>query len=90
MTEPPKSHERAHARIPVETRVNLEFEKFSGFITEYSSNLSEGGMFIKTDDPKPLGTILSFEFKLKDNFKLIQGLGEVVWVKEQDNGPTRK
>ncbi len=40
-------------------------------------------MFIKTDHPKPMGTIVSFEFKLSDNFKLIQGMGEVVWIREK-------
>ena len=80
---------RQNARVPIETRVHLEFEKFSGFITEYSSNISEGGIFIRTNDPKPLGTVLSFEFKLADNFKLIQGLGEVVWARTEDLSPER-
>lgn len=39
-------------------------------------------MFIKSSNPAPVGTVLSFEFKLKDNFTLIQGLGEVVWVRQ--------
>lgn len=81
------SNRRDNERIPFETNVHIEFEKFSGFISEYSVNISEGGMFIKSDNPAPVGTILSFEFKLKDNFTLIQGLGEVSWIREKARSP---
>jgi len=80
---------RESVRVPLETKVNLEFEKFTGFITEYSSNISDGGMFIKTHEPRPVGTILSFDFRLRDNFKLIQGLGEVAWVRQIDAAPDK-
>jgi len=50
-------------------------------------NISQGGMFIKTEEIKPVGTVLSFEFSLSDNFKLIQGLGEVMWVREKTISP---
>src|SRR5262249_46601011 len=81
-----ESDNRISPRAPISVKVNLEFEKFSGFISEYCMNISQGGMFIKTDDIKPIGTVLSFEFRLSDNFKLIQGLGEVVWVRGKDGG----
>lgn len=78
---PSSSDHRKTERIPFETNVHIEFEKFSGFISEYSTNISEGGIFIRSDQPAPIGTVLSFEFKLKDNFTLIQGLGEVAWIR---------
>ena len=88
MTSDPHSGvPRSAPRVPFETKVNLEFEKFSGFISEFSSNISEGGMFVKSAQPKAVGTILSFEFKLTDNFKLIQGLGEVTWIRPEEQGP---
>ena len=89
MTEDQNNHSnrRNTDRIPFETNVHIEFEKFSGFISEYSVNISEGGMFIKSDNPAPVGTILSFEFKLKDNFTLIQGLGEVSWIRDRATSP---
>lgn len=76
-------------RVNFETKVHLEFEKFSGFITEYSHNISRGGMFIRSDEPLAIGTVLSFEFKLKDNFDLIQGLGEVCWVRSHSSSPKK-
>ena len=76
-------------RAPIETPVSLEFDQFSGFLKEYSANLSEGGMFIKTAQPKRVGTVFSFEFKLKDDFVLLQGWGEVRWIREKDGGPDK-
>ncbi len=79
--------ERKHPRVDLDTKVHLEFEKFSGFITEYSQNISEGGMFVKSKAPLPVGTVVSFEFKLKDNFSLIQGMGQVTWVRSNSVDP---
>lgn len=76
-------------RVPLEIKVTLSFEKFSGFLTEFSANISMGGMFIKTASPQPEGTQFQLEFKLSDDFKLIQGSAEVVWVRGEDEGPGR-
>ncbi len=81
---------RSSSRIPFAANVHIEFEKFSGFISEYSMNISEGGMFINSTTPAPVGTVLSFEFKLKDNFTLIQGLGEVMWILEPGQAPAEQ
>ncbi len=72
---------RRQERISFKTEVSLEFERFSGFIAEYSENISTGGMFIKTESPKSKGTVFSFEFRLKPDVCLIQGWGEVVWAR---------
>src|SRR5215210_1331296 len=80
---------RDSRRVPLETRVQFKFDRFSGFLSEYSSNISPGGLFIRTRTPQPLGTVLDFEFRLGDGFELIKGSGEVVWVREEDDGPTR-
>jgi hypothetical protein len=49
MSENPVS--RDSQRVPLETRVQLKFEWFGGFISEYSANISPGGMFIRTQTP---------------------------------------
>ncbi len=74
-------------RVPLESRVSLKFKEFRGFLTEYSSNISLGGMFLKTDKPQPPGSVFDFEFKLADEFSLIHGIGEVVWARFHDEGP---
>src|ERR1700710_2518601 len=80
---------RDSRRVPLETRVQLKFDRFDGFISEYSSNLSPGGIFLRTRAPQPLGTVLDFAFRLGDGFELIRGRGEVVWARMEDEGTTR-
>ncbi|MDX1631412.1 MAG: TIGR02266 family protein, partial [Thermoanaerobaculia bacterium] len=68
----------------------LKFKEFRGFITEYSANISPGGMFIITESPQEPGSVFDFEFRLADDdFQIIHGLGEVVWVREESGGPDR-
>lgn len=75
--------------MPLETRVLLKFDRFSGFISEFSSNVSQGGMFIRTRTAEPIGTVLDFGFRLGDDYELIHGRGEVVWVRTRDEAPER-
>jgi len=80
---------RDSRRVPLETRVQFKFDLFSGFLSEYSANISPGGLFIRTRTPQPPGTVLDFEFRLGDGFELIKGKGEVVWARAEDEGPSR-
>lgn len=80
--ESPQRYPRADLR----RKVSLKFKEFQGFVNEYSENVSAGGMFIRTTSPQPVGTVFDFEFTLGDDYTLIHGLGEVVWVRERDEG----
>lgn len=73
-------------RVDVDAAVDLEFESFQGFISEYSSNISIGGMFVTSENPPPVGTSLRFSLKLKGDFKLVQGRGEVIWIRDRSVG----
>jgi len=57
---------RDSRRVPLETRVQFKFDRFDGFISEYSENISPGGLFLRTRAPQPPGTVLDFEFRLGD------------------------
>ena len=46
---------RDSRRVPIAAKVQFKFDRFSGFISEYSSNISPTGMFIVTDHPEPAG-----------------------------------
>jgi uncharacterized protein (TIGR02266 family) len=80
---------RDATRVPLEHRIQLKFDRFSGFINEYLSNISPGGIFIRTASPEAPGQLLEFEFRLGDGFELIHGRGEVVWSRQQGDGPER-
>lgn len=57
------------------------------FIEHHSYDVSNGGMFIKTPSPFPPGTLLKFEVKIAEDQRVMQGVGRVVW-KRDENGPT--
>ena len=76
-------------RIPVDSQVVLKFDHFGGFFIDYAANLSLKGIFIKTDDPKPAGSIFIFEIWLGDERRLVHGIGEVVWVRRSEEGINR-
>ncbi len=92
MTQPPFDYSnipRDSRRVPLATKVAFKFERFSGFISEFSSNISPTGMYITTKTPEPPGSMLDFEFRLGDGFEIIQGKGEVVWTRAIAEGPNR-
>jgi uncharacterized protein (TIGR02266 family) len=76
-------------RVPVDSQVVLKFDHFGGFFIDYAANLSLKGIFIKTDDPKPEGSIFIFEIWLGDERRLVHGIGEVVWVRRAEEGINR-
>ena len=57
------------------------------FIEHHSYDVSRGGLFIKTPSPFPAGTLLKFEVKIADEQRVMQGVGRVVW-KRENNGAT--
>lgn len=76
-------------RVPLERKAILKFHDFGGFFVEYSANVSLTGMFIRTESPKPPGSVFIFEIWLGDEHKLVHGLGEVIWTRESGDGVQR-
>ncbi len=76
-------------RLGVRCEVNRDFASVEEFITEYVSNLSRSGVFIRSDDPLPLGTRVSLRFTvILDELETIEGIGEVVrQVEASSEGP---
>lgn len=61
--------------------VNREFESIEEFISEYVSDISRSGAFIRSDDPLPIGTRVDLRFTvIAGDFETIEGIGEVVRV----------
>src|SRR3954470_22174970 len=78
--------ERKHSRTPVSLLVQYRFNSLEDFLAEYATNLSPGGIFIGTDAPSPVGTMLYLQFSLKDGSRLIEGMGRVAHVKRDASG----
>ena len=67
--------------------VNKEFASIEEFITEYVSDISRTGVFIRSDDPLPAGTKVDLKFTVIDeDFETIEGIGEVTRVVPPDTG----
>lgn len=77
--------ERKDKRAPVSLKVRFKSATVDEFIEQYSKDLSRGGVFIKSNTPMAVGTLLKFELQLKDESRLINGVGRVVW--KRDPGP---
>ncbi|MHB8872748.1 MAG: PilZ domain-containing protein [Myxococcaceae bacterium] len=76
MSLPPVPADR---RVEVRRTINRDFASVEEFITEYVSNLSRSGVFIRSDDPLPIGTKVSLRFTvILDELETIEGVGEVV------------
>ena len=69
--------------------MKLTHQGVDEFAAKYATNLSDGGMFIRTRDPKPRGTELSFKVELADGQRVLQGIAVVRWTRADGdpNGP---
>lgn len=78
---------RKEARIPVQLKVDVESPN-NHYLFEYSSNLSQNGIFIQTPEPLPPGVQVNIQFALPNNY-MIRTRGEVIWVnfEEDDEEP---
>ena len=67
--------------------INKEFESFDAFIQEYVTNISRTGVFIKAQNPLPVGTRVNLHFTvIMDDIEAIEGVGEVVRVDDDPPG----
>jgi type IV pilus assembly protein PilZ len=71
---------RCYRRAPLSLLIQYRFDTLEDFLSEYSTDISIGGMFIRTNTPKDEGTLVYLQFYLRDGAKLIEGLGRVVRV----------
>ena len=76
---------RKYPRVPLSLLIQYRFDTLEDFLSEYSTNISIGGMFIRTDQPKDEGTLVYLQFYLRDGAKLIEGLGRVVRVNPSES-----
>jgi len=74
------SDEQRHARrVPLEVEVTLESDH--NFFTGVANNLSEGGIFVATANPPPVGSEVGFELVLGGERFLVVGV--VRWVRDE-------
>jgi molecular chaperone DnaK len=75
---------RGGDRTPVGLLVRLSYGSVDEFVERFATNLSRGGVFIRTRSPKPPGTHVAFELKLANGETVVKGLGTVLWSRHED------
>jgi len=62
--------------------LTVEYERLNALLSDYTHNISQGGTFIRTDRPLPVGTVLSFTIQAPQLEEGIVLRGVVRWVVE--------
>ncbi len=71
-------------RKAVNLTVKLAHKGVDEFVEKYATNISVGGLFIRTRDPQPLGTLVHFKIEIANSQRMLQGTAVVKWIR----GPT--
>ena len=81
--EPLQEERRLHRRTPfraLHVRGESKRLHFSGYVR----NLSIGGLFLQTTNPKPVGSKLRIQLPLEQELPPLECAAEVVWVQPFD------
>ncbi|WP_343073413.1 TIGR02266 family protein, partial [Pyxidicoccus fallax] len=62
--------------------MKLKHETVGSFAEEFATNLSPGGMFIRSRTPQPVGTPVKFEVQIAGGVRVLRGSAHVRWVRE--------
>jgi uncharacterized protein (TIGR02266 family) len=74
MTEARRSSPRAT------TKIEILFKEPRAFVKAYMLNVSNGGLFVKTENPLPLDTPVILLVKLPEDNDTMEIEGRVVWI----------
>lgn len=66
--------ERVALKIPV------DYSSVDSFFSEFSANINEGGIFVRSEKRVPLGAIVQLQFKLPGREQPLQLAGQVAWI----------
>ncbi len=61
--------------------VKLKHSDVGSFAEEFATNLSPGGMFIRSRTPQPVGTLVKFEVQIAGGVRVLRGTAVVRWVR---------
>ncbi len=70
--------------------VKLKHADIGSFVEEFAVNISPGGMFIRSREPQPVGTLVKFEVRIAEGVRVLKGSAVVRWVRppEDLSGPS--
>lgn len=71
---------RAGGRKPIELKV--EYKRLNAFFADYTRNISNGGTFIQTEKPLPIGTEFVFKLQVPKLDEPLSIEGQVRWINQ--------
>jgi molecular chaperone DnaK len=74
---------RGGDRAPVGLLLRLRYGSIDEFVEQFAVNVSRGGIFIRSREPKPVGTAVAFELKLATGERAFRGQGVVRWIQTE-------
>jgi uncharacterized protein (TIGR02266 family) len=83
----PPGERRRSPRTPL--RVSVDYRSVDRFLTEFSANLNEGGMFLEMARPAPRDSALELRFRLPGEEAPIAIHARVAWVSDGRGGTPR-
>ena len=89
MTSSPDD-KRKSERVALNVLVKVRYQDQDEFIQNFGTNVSEGGMFLQSRTPHPVGSQLKLELQLKSGNPALKGRGEVTWVRSLDSEEVKR
>ncbi len=80
-----ESEQRACRRIDLEVSVDLE--SAHNFFSGVASNISVGGLFIATREPRTIGELVTVRLSLPGDERPLTVEGVVRWIRTESAGP---
>lgn len=87
MSRPSNDERRRGPRVPLSPIVQVQYADLEEFLSLHASNLSQGGLFLETEQPHEVGALLYMQFFLRDGSPLIEAMGRVVWTRPPPGAP---
>ena len=72
--------QRREPRVSAELRIRLAYGSVDDFVERYATNLSRGGIFVRTLEPSPPGSEVLIDISLATGDHVIRGKGVVRWT----------
>jgi len=89
MSSESEAGRRGAPRKPIELKV--EYKRLNAFFADYTRNISNGGTFIQTEKPLPIGTEFVFKLQVPHLSEPLSIEGQVRWINqpgtEDEDGP---
>jgi Tfp pilus assembly protein PilZ len=82
---PPHDNRRKFVRIALDSKVKVVYRGAGQRDQILMENISEQGLFLASEQIKPIGTKLHFEFRVQNSDEIITGLGIVRWIESDPN-----